>query len=103
VGNALIVSDHDLEVRYLPSSTNVQCVTIHFYESECLYSISDNNSYEYITMGISSLNVVQCQGKRVAYYLSSTISTYLSATAVQNYMHLNPFQKVLVSQRVKKS
>lgn len=95
----------------MPSSTNVQCVTIHFYESGCLHSISDSNSYEYITMGISSLNIVQCQYKPVAYYLSRAepisllvkgISTYHRATAVQNYMHLNHFEKVLVTERVKK-
>jgi type 1 glutamine amidotransferase len=95
----------------LPSSTNVQCVTITFCESECFYSNSDYNSYEFITIEISSSNVLQCQDKRVAYYLSRAelisplvkgISTYLTVIAVQNYMHLNPLEKVVVAQRVKK-
>ena len=89
----------------------MQCVTINFYESEFLYSISDYNSYECIAVGISSLNLVQCQDKRVAYYLSRAelisllvkgISTYHTVTAVQNYMRLNPFEKTLVTPRVKK-
>jgi len=64
------------------------------------------------TMNVKpSLNVVQCQDKRVAYYLSRAelisllvkgISTYLKATAVQKYVQMNPFEKVLVTQRVKK-
>lgn len=89
----------------------MQFVTINFYESECLYSVSDNNSYECFTVGTFSLNVVQCQDKRVAYYLLRAelisllvkgISTYLTATAVQNYMHLNPFERVLAIERVNK-
>ena len=95
----------------MPFSTTVQCVTINFYESECLYSNSDYNSYEYITIGISFSNVLQCQDKRITYYHSRAelitllvkgISTYLTVTAVQHYMHLNPLEKILVTQTVKK-
>ena len=62
-------------------------------------------------MEISFLNFVKCQDKRVAYYLSRAelisllvkeIRTQYTAVAVQNYMHLNPSEKVLVTERVKK-
>jgi hypothetical protein len=86
-------------------------VKIKFSEPECLYSISENTLYEYITLGISSLDVVQYQDERVAYKLSRAklisllvkgISTYLTAITVQNYMNLNTFEKVIFTQRVKK-